>query len=230
MITLKKFWREILILVLFAVCFISMRSCRTAKNNLVLKNQSYDSAYSVAIEHVLKNGQLAYQVQTLEATVHDLKGQDILSTIEQKNLHDQVGNLSRLVTFYKGSLTMDDTFSAGGTDTVYLQVKGRDTTRVKKKTFLWHGQWLTLASIYDPITDSISHRYHYQVDFNLISYRQGQNFFRRGNLVSDITFSDPAVSVGEFRGIIVKEPPKKWYETGVAKFLAGLAAGVALRR
>lgn len=215
---------------LFVTCFISMRSCRTAKNNLGLKTQSYDSAYNLAVEHILKNGQLAYQVQTLEATVHDLKRQDILSTLEQKGLHDQIGNLNRLVTFYKGGLTMDDTFAAAGRDTVYLEAKGKDTTQVKRKTFLWHGQWLTLASVYDPLTDSISHRYHYHVDFNLISYRQRQNFFSRGNLVSDITFSDPAISVGEFRGIVVKEPPKPWYQTGLFKFLAGLGVGVALMR
>src|SRR6267142_464912 len=107
---LKKYWREILIFALLIFCLISVRSCKNKQDGLQLKTLSFDSAYTMALEHRLKNGQLAYQVQTLEATVHELRGQGVLSALEAKNLHDQIGNLDRLVTFYKGSLTMDDTF------------------------------------------------------------------------------------------------------------------------
>lgn len=41
--------------------------------------------------------------------------------------------------------------------------------------------------------------------------------------MTDLTFSDPAIQVGEFQGIVVKERRKRFYET------QGFAVGVGLR-
>lgn len=213
---LKKYWREAAILILFIVCMLSVRSCRNQQEKVKIAKAMRDSTFFKSDSVRLKNGELAYRVNTLEVTNHQLKGEGVLTYLQIKKLTDQIGNLNRLITFYQGSLTMDDTFSAGGTDTVLIEVKKKDTINTKAKKFLWHGKWLTLLSVYNPATDSINHQYHYQADFNLVTYRRGANLFRRGDLVTDITFNDPSISVGEFQGVITKEPPPKRFSIGPA--------------
>jgi len=227
---LKKFWREILILFLFATCFTAMRSCKKQQSLAQLNAHGADSAYHYATDVTLKNGEHVFRIKTLEATVQQLKGSDIISELDKIKLKEQIGNLNRMVSYYSGKLTMDRTFASGGIDTVMVTVHDKDTVKIKEKSFRWQNSWLSINSIYNPLTDSIKHRYLYRVEFNMTSYRKGQNLFKRGQLVSDITFADPAIRIGEFQGIIVKEAPKRFYETTGFKVLAGIAIGVIITR
>lgn len=225
---LKQYWREVAIAILIIICILSVRACKNQKELTTVANSKSDSTYHEAVAVKLKNGQLTFRVNTLEATTEQLKRENIL---ENKKLKDQIGSLSNLVTFYQGKMNAHADFAAIAHDTIVNVIHDKDTTRIKEKTFLAHpSKWLTIHSIYNPVTDSIFHRYRYWVDFDLKSYWRGKNLFHRGDLVSDITFSDPAVSVGEFQGIIVKEPPKKWHETTLAKVLFGVGVGIAITR
>jgi len=211
---IKKYWREVAILILFVVCFISIRSCRTQKELTNLKAQQYDSAYHFAKVYKMENGDLVYQVLTTEATIHQLKGESILDLLEKNHLKEQIGDISRLVTIYRGQVESAGNFVSVAHDTVIMEITKKDTTKVKEKSFKWTNGYLSLAEIYNPITGWLSHKYLYRADFQLVSYRRGANFFRRGTLVSDITFNDPNIQVGEFQGVVVKEPPAKRFSVG----------------
>lgn len=228
MILLQKYWQYAMIGILLVICIFSIKSCKNQKELVRIEKSKSDSSFHQAEAVILKNGELTFRVNTLEVTNKQLKGENIIGYVAQKKLEEQVGNLNRVVAYYKGSLTMDETFASGGTDTVILRIHDRDTVRTKEKYFPWHNNWLSLNSIYNPLTDSIKHRYLYRVEFNMVSYRKDQNFFRRGQLVSEITFADPAILVGESQAVIVIEPPKKFYETTLFKVLVGTAIGIAI--
>jgi hypothetical protein len=227
---LKKYYREIAIGLLILLLMASVRTCKNKSEEVQLTKNKYDSTYNKAVEYKLDNGQKAFRINTLEASTGELKAENILSATEIKNLRDQVGNLNHLVTLYKGTMNSVSTFAVKGQDTVLVEIVKHDTVRLHEKRFVWHGKWLTLLSVYNPVTDSLTHRYHYMSDFQIVSYRRGKNLFSRGDLVTDITFSDPSVSVGEFRGVVVKEAPPKWYQTTAFKVLAGVGLGMFLKR
>lgn len=211
---LKKYWREAAILILFVVCFISMRSCRNQRELASIGKNKTDSAFLKADSVRLKNGELAFRVSTLEVTNKQLKESGILDYLNQKKLQGQIGDMSRLVTIYRGQVESNGTFISIAHDTVIVEVIKKDTVKVKEKAFKWTNGYLSLIETYNPLTEALNHKYLYRADFQLVSYRKGANFFRRGTLVSDITFSDPNLRIGEFQGVVVKEPPAKRFSVG----------------
>lgn len=222
MIILKRYWREITIVILFFVCWFSIRSCRTQKELVKIEQSKSDSSYHAAIGVQLENGQLAYRVKTLEVTSQELKGQDVLSYLKIKDLTDQVGNLNRVVTYYQGKVSANQVFISKGKDSTVYDIRPKyidllnDSSKKQhshtEKVFDWGNKWLRLHEVYNPVTDSLKRHYVYNAEFQFTSYRRGANLFRRGDLVSEIIFSDPWLVVGDSQSLIVKEgPPKRFY-------------------
>lgn len=226
MTLLKKYWSSILIVLLTIALFISIRSCKQQQSMVQLERNGKDSAFHYATKVELENGEQAFRIKTIEATVHELRGSDVLSELEKGRLKDQVGNLSRAVVFYKGNVEVSRDFGSKATDTVLVEVVRKDTTRTMAKVFDFNNGFLRLHEIYNPRTDSLTRNYLYRVDFQLTAYRKSQGLFKRSQLVTDLTFSDPAIQVGEFTGIVVKEPRKRFYETRGFAIGVGLVGGV----
>ena len=202
MIALLKLYGQYILIVLLVIALIlSIRSCRNQRDMVTLERNGKDSAYHYATKVELKGGQDAFRIKTLEATVHELRGSDILSELEKIKLKQHVGSLNRVVAYWKGSVRATDTITATLRDTVYLDRAG---TKVPSKAFKWQSKYLSLDGLMGLETVKID--YHYNVDFTLTAYRKSQGLFKRSQLVTDITFSDPAVQVGSFTGVVVKEP------------------------
>lgn len=222
---LLKYWQYVLIVLLIVALSLAIRGCKNKSEELQIEKSSKDSTYQEAVMIKQKNGELVFRVKSIEATAKQLRETNAILWADKKQLSAQNIKLNSLLTFYKGKFTLDETFSVKGVDTVLRLVASTDTVNTRAKTFHWSNKWLTLDEFYNPSTDSLTHHYRYAVEFKLLTYRQGQNFFRRGELVSDIKFSDPHIKVGEFHGVVVVEPKKPWYETGGAKFVIGALFG-----
>jgi hypothetical protein len=93
------------------------------------------------------------------------------------------------------------------------------------KTFKWNNKYLYLDETI--IGNNVTLVYLYDVDFSLTAYRKPQIGFWKppGQLVADIKFSDPNFKVGEFKGFVIKEPRKRWYQTTGAKIGFGVVLG-----
>lgn len=222
---LGKYWQYILIALLAIALTISVRSCRVKSDLADLQKHTADSTYHFATEVQLKNGLHAFRIKTLEATVHDLQGADILTTLQINQLKEDKVKLGELVTYYQGKAAVNVTTVTKGKDSViYL----KDSVQQKVKTFDYSGTWLRLHEVYNPFTDSLSRKYVYRVSFQLVSYRKRQGLFKPSQLITDLTFDDPAIQVGEFNGVVVKEPRKRWYETRGFAIGVGIVGGVWL--
>lgn len=221
-----KYWRELLILLLLITTIITARTCENKNSDInTLKNTS-DSSYSVAKYYIDKNGKLEAQVKTHEITTNQLKEFNEQLGINEKELKKQVGSLNNLVTYYKGKAGINDTIYSHSVDTV-IQYNG---TQVIGKRFKWTNGYLTLDQTYNPSNDTLKTIYDYKFDFVLDTYRKKQGIFKSKQLVTDIHFSDESLTVTDFKGIVIKEPKKKFYQTGLFKFALSLGAGIAIMK
>lgn len=227
---LQKFYREVAIGILILLLIGSVKSCKRNAEDLKVANQLYHNADSVGITYQLKNGMDAQQIHTQQLTIHQIRGENISLFMDKQALTEQVGNLNRLVAHYQGSISMDNFLNSGGRDTVYLEIVGKDTTRRPAKQFSFKNKWLALEETYTPYNDSIRRHYQYQVDFTLTTYWKGKNFFKRGDLVSDLVFDDPNIKVRKFTGINVVVPPPPVYKQNWFWGLVGLATGFAIAK
>jgi hypothetical protein len=147
--------------------------------------------------------------------------------MEKIKLRDNIGSLGRAVAHYQGEVELRRSMTTKAKDSVVLY-KGEIVTRFK--TFDWKNSWLSLHEVYNPVTDSLSRKYLYRVDFSLNTYRKNMGLFKRAQLVTDVTFSDPAIQVGQLSGLQIKDPPKRWYETRAAAAVLGVLAGAYIAR
>lgn len=226
-----KYWREITIAILIIIVAISVKSCRQHIDNEQVAIHAHDSVFTVVQHHKLMNGQLANQVQVHEVTIGQLKNDLGISRDSLKHLKAQVGSLSNLVGYWKGKALVKDTFKVALHDTIYksgeIALTGKD--------FEWSGKYLSLKGFIPSDEASISISYKYNLTWTLVSYRKPRPFisylkfnFKQMPLVADITFDDPNIEVQKFSGVVIKEGPKKWYQTTAAKVGLGLVIGKLL--
>lgn len=226
-VILKKIlqqWQLILIVILLIVCFTSIRSCKINSDRADIEIHKNDSSFKIAKYYRDKNGQLIGQVNTHELTVKNLKEYGDQLGFENKSLKKQVGNLNNLVAHWQGKAGVADTIRTVVHDTTYVD---RDGETVTAQTFKWKNKFMDLEGII--VTDSLTLRYLYNVDFALTAYRKPQGGFWKppGQLVADVKFNDPSFKVTEFKGFVITEPRKKWYETKGFAIGAGFLLGYA---
>lgn len=220
-----KIWREVLIVALAVVLFSSIRTCQQNKDAVAILSHKADSSYLEATYYRGKNGELIGQVNTHELTIKELKDLGSQLGFENKSLKDQVGRLNRLVAHWEGKASMRDTIRTVLRDTVYL---GDNGVPVYGRTFDWDNKWMAIDGFIDNTHITIG--YLYNVEFSLTAYRKPQRGFWKppGQLVADIKFSDPSFRVSEFKGFVITEPRKKWYETRGAAMGFGAILGFYL--
>lgn len=213
--TLLKYWREAAIVILVIIISISVKTCKRKESDISVLSLKADSVR----HYKLKNGEMAAQIVTNELTMSQLKHYGIELGFDNNALKKQIGSLNRLVSYWQGKVSVRDTIHAILRDTTYIE-KGVSVT---ESDFNWHNKYLIVNG--KVIKPNIEIDYKYSVDFTLTSYRKDKTFFRRGTLVSDVVFSDPQLTTTQFKGLVIKEEPKRWYETKGFAFGLGMALG-----
>lgn len=216
-----KHWQLLLIVILLIACFSSMRSCSVNEDRASIAVKKADSSCLVAKYYRDKNGDLVGQVKTHELTLNNLKEYGDQLGFDKKVLQDQVGNMKNLVAYWKGKAGVRDTVETVLHDTILVQ--GADT--VRGKSIKWKNKYLTLDGTV--FNDTLRLSYLYNVDFSLTAYRKPRGGFWKppGQLVTDIRFSDPNFKVDEFKGFVITEPRKRWYQTTGFKIGVGFVLG-----
>lgn len=230
---IKRFWREIVIVILVIAVAISVRTCKTHKDNEEAALSINDSIYTKLKEYKLKNGDLVTQVQTQELTTEQMK-QNIGSLgLKNSNLEQQVGNLNRLVGYWQVKAQVKDTFITTLTDTLYLDAAGVER---KGKEFEWHNKYMQMTGFIQQDFKLIDIGYIYDVKFDLSAYRKKKPLtdylklnFKPGALVSDVVFDDQNIKTTVFRGLVVKEK-KTWNQTTGFKIGLGVVGGLVARK
>lgn len=218
----RKNWKDVALIGLVIFCISSVHSCyqRGVDNDRLLS--SVDSLKVQVREYKDRNGKLVSQAKTHLLTIGELREYSDQLGIEVNGLKKQVGNLNRLVSYWKIQASARDTFYVTGVDTVFV----KDGVSQTGKAFHYSNRYLTLDQLYHPGDGTLSTLYDYRIDFELTAYRKGQTLFKPGTLVTDVKFSDQNISVKEIKGLVVKEPPKKFYEKGWFWGLVGFIGGV----
>lgn len=224
---IKKYWREITIIVLIAVVAISVTTCKNKSelsDNLLHVN---DSAFNVARTYYNRHGELVHQVSVQELTIRDLKKMAESMGTDKEELKEQVGNLKNIVGYWKGKAGFKGIDSIRFKDSIRIvEVKGKIDT-IDFKTFDWTNGHLSIHEDYYPYDDTIALEYKYDLgEFDLTVYRKKSGFFKKKQLVADLKFGDPNMKVSKFEGILIKEDkkPLKWWHW----FLIGLGGGIVI--
>lgn len=212
-------------IVLAILVFTSIRSCTINKDTISTLSASYDSAYHKAEYYENKNGELIGQVKTHELTIDQWKDHAEQLGFDKDKLKMDNTKLKNLVAHWQGKAAMKDTIKTTLYDTVYVD-NGIPTVG---RAFDWNNKYLFVNGVVDLELKNITIGYQYDVDFSLTAYRKPQRGFWKppGQLVADIYFSDPNFKVSTFKGFIVKEEPKKWYQTTGFKIGVGAIGGIA---
>jgi hypothetical protein len=234
---LIKFRMEILVVILLIVCASSIRQCSVNADNRDLAINAKDSAFLVAKYYQTKNGELVGQVNTHEMTIGQLKRYGGEMGFRVKELEQQVGNSNRLVAHWRGKANMsgaavvalsdvnsfDPSMDLSG-ESINLEMPGA----LNDKQFTWGNNHLQLNGIVDFDSSLVKIRYQYSTDFSLTAYRKPQGLFKRPQLVADIWFDDPNMKVREFKGFVIQEPRRRFYQTNLFRVSIALGAGFVL--
>lgn len=229
---LKSFWKEILIVILFLVCFSSVRQCSVNKSDGELLVNARDSAFNVAHYYKNKNGELVGQVKTQELTISQYKKYAAQLGFDNKELKKQVGKESRLVAHWKGKAEAKGVILIGLNDTTIntldptMDLSGESINIESAKTFEWSNKYLDLRGIISIDSNQLALKYQYDTDFSITAYYKPQGLFKQPQLVTDIWFEDPNMKVREFKGFVIKEPKKRFIQTGLFKVSVGIGIGL----
>jgi hypothetical protein len=223
---LKRFWREVIIAILVIIVSFSVKTCSSNKSQISILENARDSAYNYAKVYVDKSGKLQHQIKTHNITIKELKENEAVLNVDNKKLKKQIGSLSNLVAYWQGKAHVVDSFTVANHDTVFI----RDGSQVPAKWFKWNGTNLSLTGIVTDFNTSIT--YDYKFTFSLAAYYKPQGFLGLGKseLLTDIHFDDKNLSVNEFKGIVIKSPAKKWYETKAFQIGTAFAVGYILAK
>jgi hypothetical protein len=218
---IKKHWQIILIVLMAIVIYFLFQGRARDKDTIQTLVHQSDSAFNQVRYYKDKNDRLQAQVNTHEVTLRNFKD---YWALDSKRLKSQIGNLNKLVGFWKGKAGIVDTVYTTLIDTVYLTRDGFNTD----KAFNWSNGHLTLSGGLNTASNQLSLDYQYQVNFELVSYHKKAGFMKR-QLVADISFSDPNLKVQEFQGIQIK-PKERFYEKTWFRVGVGILGGVWIGR
>lgn len=230
---IKKFWREIVIVILIVAVAISVRTCKTHKDNESAALSINDSIYTKLKEYKLNNGQLVTQVQTQELTAQQLKENIGSLGLKNSNLEQQVGNWKRLAGYWQVQAQVKQNFTTSLHDTIYVDSSG---VKKKGKDFAWDNKYMHMTGFIQQDFSTIDIGYIYDVKFELSAYRKKKPLtdylklnFKPGMLISDVVFDDENIRVTKFSGLEVKEK-KAWTQTTGFKVGVGALSALIARK
>lgn len=222
MIFIKKHLKTLIAIIsIVAVIWLLFHMYGTI-NSLKVQNQaltsSRDSLFIQVRLYEDKQGELIAQVNSYELTAKEFKNIGDALGFENKKLKSQVGSLNNLVGYWKGQAQTHGGDTVTLVDTVYITAQGEQVLAHK---FDWTNNHLSLRGQFRPVDKHFSFDYTYDVGgFELAAYRKKQGLFKPKQLVADVKFGDQSLRVSEFKGVVIKQGKKKFWET------RGFAAGV----
>lgn len=234
MIFLKKYWREIAIVILVLIVVFSVNTCQRRNDDIKVITSQRDSARFGIKSFINKNNELVHQVETQEITIGQLKDHGIQLGYDNNKLRKQVGNLNNVVAHWKGKavstgvvvipdviIKPDSSVSVVHPDPVHIDLEFKSGNT-------WTNGFLTLDSIkFNSFEKKLQFRYQYKTDFSLTAYRKKKLFgLIKGPLVADISFKDPNMVVTDFKGFVVKEPRENFFQKKIGKFTIGVVTGI----
>lgn len=215
------------------IMFLIWRFDNWNYQNQVSSLQSNVKISQDSVRHLIaSNGQLVSRVNSMTLTVDELGKQGSLLAINNDNLKNKVGSLNNLITYYKGQLVSQGQVTSKGQDTAIHYHRPRDTTKVTviARKFIFNNGNLSLNQVYNPVSDSLLTQYQYRTDVELINYRTRKKLllFGKNETLADVILSDPNASIKTAQSIVIKSPPKQWYQTNAFKYSVGIVLGVVL--
>lgn len=170
------------------------------------------------------NGDLIAQKKSLQADNQSIEDLLDAAGAETDQLKKQVGNLKRVVNYYKGEAKLVDTVKVYATDTL-IQV---DSVFVPFKTFNYSNNFLSIDQGRINLQNNlVTIPYTYSLEFENVLYWKRRGLFKSPELVVDFKFSDPNLIIQE-QNNVYKAPQKKIYERGAFKLILGGAVGYFL--
>lgn len=226
-----KYWRELAIVILVIIVVFSVKQC--GSKNAVIKTlvNSRDSAYLKANYYQNKEGEWIGQVKVLALDVKTLRDYGNRIGYENKSLKDQVGKLSRIKARFEGKIESSEVIhvplkddSVNVLDTSFDM--DRPESEVDGKTFYWSNKFLTLDGLVD--NDSVKITYNYGTKFSLTAYTKPTGLFSEPDLVADLYFEDQNMRVQEFKGFVIQQPKKNFFQRPLGHLTIGFVAGAGL--
>lgn len=223
-----KYWREILIIILLASVILSVKTCNNRGGDIDLLQTANNKLFNEATYYKNKNGDLLGQVKTQELTIQQLRKYSETLGYDIKALKAQTGNLSRLVSHWKGKAGMKDTVFISVKDTTLASLDNTfNLNPVDAKKFTYSNRFLNLTGTLNLENNSLALDYSYQSEFEITAYYKRQGLFKSPQLVTDIYFADPNMRVHEFKGFVVKQEPRGFFKTPAGQLVIGFGAGLA---
>ena len=163
---LRKYWREIIIIILLLLAGLGYSlwsnaklSANLAKDNLRISRDS-TTTYRDA------EGKLVSERESYRITAKDLKSQAEQLGFDKEYLEKTVGNFKNLVSHLKGELRASGTGTTSARDTIIITtvIEGDSTVidSAAGKTFDWTNSYLTLSGTLNLDVDSIMLSYNYK--------------------------------------------------------------------
>lgn len=189
-----------------------------------------------------KQGKLVSRVETMTLTIDDLGKQGAALGLDNDDLKKQVGNLSNLVAYYRGKMVVKQEIKSKAKDTIIynftpkcidciVDAKNDTVDSVSAKLFEYDNGYLSLRQLYNPVSGWLTTKYQYQTGFELTFYKRHDNLFNpfsKKRLYADFRLKDQNASLTEATAVLVKLPPKMFYERTWFHMLVGFFGGVWL--
>lgn len=243
----KKYWKEIIIILLVSTVLVGGCSYNQKvsdyETKLDIKDEQLNDSVMV---YKTKNGDLMFQKNTLETDVDNLEENLETLGIDRDKLKDQIGNLKNLnnrLSARVESLTKiilsdtvkdDDIVISDSTFNFEGETRWENKYILTTGTYNISGKYLVDNTVvkFSNVTFNQELDYKYTVDFTTTSYWKRENklkFWKPKTLVTDVEFSDPNAKVVSIQSIEIKEPPKKFYEKNVFWGIVGGVVGFAIK-
>lgn len=220
---LKKFYRELIILVLLVVVALAVSTCNHNQRNARVAYNSIDSAFNYAKRVELKNGELIHRVNTLEIEKGDLNKTVGLLGFDKQHLESKVGKLNRIVAHWEGRLTVPIDRS------IPVLIVPKDPENPISGNDLANGDASFDLDRSDlPLNPIDSVR---TIDFSLTAYYgKRPSLFKSRPLVADIYFDDPTFVVNEFKGFVVQQKRPPFFQRPIVKITLFTIGGFVIGR
>lgn len=202
------------------VYFHSNRDIEVHTNNDALINNDSLIVYKD------KYNRTIYENKSLLVDLETIKS---LHNREIDDLNKRINGLNNLVsTVSIKNVIKYDTITVLKDTIVY-----RNNDTIKTKHFEFIDKWSFINGVL--YRDSISLNYNIKQNLMIDTYwKAGKAFSNKRELVIDVLNDNPHIVTNSINNVVIKDSPKKWFETRAfaigAGFAVGLGTGIALRK
>lgn len=225
-------WKNIILILLVAVCILNMHSCGKRGEDYKSLENAYDISRDSTKYYKDDNGDLVAQRTTQNLTIQELKKHGDELGFDKKALKKQVGNLNRLVSNLKGEISVKDRIISQVTNSTETDttIVGGDTLYIEKDVlnFSHEGKYLQYQG--KIIGSELTFDYNYNVVFDQTTYWEPAGLFKPLRLVTDFKIEDPNAKAVKLNSVVIRPPRKKFYQTTGFKIGVGFLGGAILFR